>query len=168
MKHVPLLPLDLSITTLAFPISLSSSHAHTSQLYLLLLYFLYTTYLPFFTPSPSPHWNFSSSPSIHSWSCSLPSISLLFFIHIHPGIIYSSYFVNKPFCCSCHPLHFLSPFISHPPFVLSIIYSCTWANHCAVRSSLMSRLAAQTQPFNHIVLILFTSADESNEYEWES
>lgn len=166
MKHVPLLPLDLSITTLAFPISLSSSHAHTSQLYLLLLYFLYTTYLPFFTPSPSPHWNFSSSPSIHSWFCSI-SISL-FFIHIHPGIIYSSYFVNKPFCCSCHPLHFLSSFISHPPFVLSIIYSCTWANHCAVQSSLMSHLAAQTQPFNHIVLILFTSAEESNEYEWES
>lgn len=43
-----------------------------------------------------------------------PTISL----RTHPGIVYSSYFVIKPFCGSCRVLHF------HSPFLLTLLLFC--------------------------------------------
>lgn len=59
-----------------------------------------------------------NSPLVLLKSSHVPVLYLISFFSpsTHPGIIYSS-FVNKPFCCSCHSLHFLSTFSAHPPFI---------------------------------------------------
>lgn len=88
--------------------------------------------------------------------------SSLLFLHMHPGIIYSSHFLNKPLCRSCPPSPFPLLLFNSPSFY-SFHHLFFPQSSVVIINESFSCLNTAIQS---LVLILFTSPAEFNEYEW--